>query len=43
MVAWIPAFKTLLPYVTQIVSLAVPAFTMRTEAGGSLPSRQRCR
>lgn len=31
MVAWIPAFKTILPYVTQIVSLAVPAFTTRTD------------
>jgi hypothetical protein len=35
MVAWIPAFKTLLPYVTQIVSLAVPAFTVRSDGGGS--------
>ena len=35
MVAWIPAFKTLLPYVTQIVTLAVPAFTTRTEGSGS--------
>lgn len=35
MVAWIPTFKTLLPYVTQIVSLAIPAFTTRNEAGGS--------
>jgi hypothetical protein len=35
MVAWIPAFKTLFPYVTQIVSLAVPAFTVRSDSGGS--------
>lgn len=31
MVAWIPAFKTLLPYLTQVVSLAVPAFTSRRD------------
>lgn len=35
MVAWIPAFKTLLPYVTQIVSLAVPAFTTRSDGRSS--------
>lgn len=35
MVAWIPAFKTILPYVTQIVTLAMPAFTTRTDSNGS--------
>lgn len=35
MVAWLPAFKTILPYVTQIVTLAVPAFTTRSDAGAS--------
>lgn len=31
MVAWLPAFKTILPYVTQIVTLAVPAFTTKND------------
>lgn len=35
MVAWLPAFKTILPYVTQIVSLAVPAFTRKDDASAS--------
>jgi hypothetical protein len=35
MVTWLPAFKTILPYVTQIVTLAVPAFTTKTDAGAS--------
>lgn len=35
MVAWIPALKTLLPYVTQIVTYAVPAFTARTDGNAS--------
>jgi len=35
MAAWLPAFKTILPYVTQIVTLAVPAFTTRSDAGAS--------
>jgi hypothetical protein len=35
MVAWLPAFKTILPYVTQIVTLAVPAFTTKNDAGAS--------
>lgn len=35
MVAWLPAFKTILPYVSQIVSLAVPAFTKRSDASAS--------
>ncbi len=35
MVAWLPAFKTILPYVTQIVALAVPAFTVKNGADAS--------
>jgi hypothetical protein len=31
MAAWLPALKALLPYVTQIVSAAIPAFTTRTD------------
>lgn len=33
--AWLPTFKSILPYVTQIVSLAVPAFTVKSGAGVS--------
>lgn len=35
MVAWLPAFKTILPYVTQIVSLAMPAFTRKDDTSAS--------
>lgn len=35
MVAWLPAFKTILPYVTQIVSLAMPAFTKKNDTSES--------
>ena len=30
MAAWLPALKALLPYATQIVTAAIPAFTRRT-------------
>ena len=33
MAAWLPALKALLPYATQIVTAAIPAFTRRTGAG----------
>ena len=36
MVAWLPAFKTILPYVTQIVTLAVPAFTTKNDAASQV-------
>jgi len=31
MAAWIPALKAILPYVTQIVTAAIPVFTTRSE------------
>ena len=33
MAAWLPALKALLPYATQIVSAAIPAFTKRQDKG----------
>src|SRR3954451_17973455 len=30
MAAWLPALKALLPYATQIVTAAIPAFTRKT-------------
>lgn len=33
MPAWIPILKVSLPYITQIVSTAIPAFTYRTASG----------
>ena len=30
MAAWIPLLKTALPYVVQVLSLAIPAFTSKT-------------
>jgi len=35
MAAWLPAVKTILPYVTQIVAAAVPAFTQKTDKDGT--------
>jgi hypothetical protein len=32
MVAWVPILKTSLPFITQIVTAAIPAFTQRPEA-----------
>ena len=32
MPAWLPLLKTTLPYVTQIVATAIPAFTSKTDA-----------
>lgn len=31
MALWLPAIKIMLPYVTQIVSAAIPAFTKKTD------------
>ena len=31
MAAWIPALKAILPYVTQIVTAAIPVFTTRSD------------
>lgn len=31
MALWLPAVKIMLPYVTQIVSAAIPAFTKKTD------------
>ena len=31
MAAWLPILKTALPYVTQILSVAIPAFTSKTD------------
>lgn len=31
MSAWIPLLKTALPYVVQVLSLAIPAFTSKTD------------
>jgi len=31
MAAWIPALKAILPYVTQIVTAAIPVFTIRSD------------
>lgn len=35
MPAWLPILKTILPYLTTIVTAAVPAFTARRENGKS--------
>lgn len=35
MAAWIPLLKAALPYVTQIVATAVPAFTSKPDPGQS--------
>lgn len=42
MALWLPAIKIMLPYVTQIVSAAIPAFTKKTDktnADGIIPSQ----
>lgn len=33
MAAWLPALKALLPYVAQVVTVAVPVFTKKAEKG----------
>jgi hypothetical protein len=33
MAAWLPALKAILPYVAQVVTVAVPVFTKKTEKG----------
>lgn len=33
MAVWLPALKIALPYITQVVSAAIPAFTSRGEKG----------
>ncbi len=33
MAAWLPAVKVVLPYLTQIVAAAIPAFTQKTDKG----------
>lgn len=33
MAAWLPAVKIILPYLTQIVTAAIPAFTRKTGKG----------
>lgn len=35
MAVWLPAVKVILPYITQIVTAAIPAFTKKTDKGGS--------
>ena len=42
MPAWLPLLKTTLPYVTQIVATAIPAFTSKPDASKTDPvvSRQ---
>lgn len=37
MAAWLPVLKTVLPYVTTVVTAAVPAFTARKDNGKSNP------
>ena len=33
MAAWLPALKVILPYVAQVVTVAVPVFTKKTDKG----------
>ncbi len=33
--AWLPAVKVILPYLTQIVAAAIPAFTKKTDKTGA--------
>lgn len=35
MAVWLPALKAILPYVTQIVTAAIPAFTKKNDRGES--------
>jgi septal ring factor EnvC (AmiA/AmiB activator) len=35
MAAWIPAVKVILPYLTQIVAAAIPAFTKKADKTGT--------
>jgi len=35
MAAWFPAVKAVLPYVTQIITLAIPAFTKKADKTGT--------
>jgi methyl-accepting chemotaxis protein len=35
MAAWIPAIKVVLPYLAQIVTAAIPAFTKKADKAGS--------
>jgi methyl-accepting chemotaxis protein len=35
MVAWLPAAKIILPYLTQIVTAAIPAFTKKVDKTGT--------
>jgi hypothetical protein len=35
MAAWLPALKVMLPYLTQIVTAAIPAFTKKPSEDGS--------
>lgn len=37
MVAWVPILKASLPYITQIITTAIPAFTTRPEANKADP------
>jgi len=40
MAAWLPALKALLPYATQIVTAAIPAFTRKTGAASDVVPEQ---
>jgi hypothetical protein len=33
MAAWLPALKAILPYVAQVVTVAIPVFTKKTDKG----------
>jgi hypothetical protein len=35
MAVWLPAIKTILPYLTQIITAAVPVFTNRADRAGT--------
>jgi len=35
MAVWLPALKALLPYITQVVTAAIPAFTTRSDQTGA--------
>lgn len=37
MVAWLPVLKASLPYITQVVSVAIPAFTSKPESSKADP------
>src|SRR5580765_1113647 len=40
MAAWIPALKAILPYVTQIVTAAIPVFTTRSDQRAEVIPKQ---